>query len=103
MFRNIDKAIAYIESKRHKNTIESFRRILEELDINTKQKNMIHVAGTNGKGSTVNYLRSILNAHGYHVGTFTSPYMISIMIVFVLMISLLVMKIFLRLLINMKQ
>ena len=76
MFRNIDKAIAYIESKRHKNTIESFRRILEELGIDTKQKNMIHIAGTNGKGSTVNYLRSILNAHGYHVGTFTSPYMI---------------------------
>ena len=64
MFRNIDKAIAYIESKRHKNTIESFGRILEELGINTKQKNMIHIAGTNGKGSTVNYLRSILNAHG---------------------------------------
>ena len=76
MFRNIDKAIAYIESKRHKNTIESFRRILEELGIDTKQKNMIHIAGTNGKGSTVNYLRSILNAHGYHAGTFTSPYMI---------------------------
>lgn len=36
MFRNIDKAIAYIESKRHKNTIESFRRILEELGIDTK-------------------------------------------------------------------
>ena len=54
MFRNIDKAIAYIESKRHKNTIESFRRILEELGIDTKQKNMIHIAGTNGKGSTVN-------------------------------------------------
>ena len=52
MFRNIDKAIAYIESKRHKNTIESFGRILEELGINTKQKNMIHIAGTNGKGST---------------------------------------------------
>ena len=76
MFRNIDKAIAYIESKRHKNTIESFGRILEELGIDTKQKNMIHIAGTNGKGSTVNYLRSILNAHGYHVGSFTSPYMI---------------------------
>lgn len=76
MFRNVDKAIAYIESKRHKNTVESFRHILEELNIETKQKNMIHIAGTNGKGSTVNYLRSILNAHGYHVGTFTSPYMI---------------------------
>lgn len=76
MFKNIDKAIAYIESKRHKNTVESFRHTLEELNIETKQKNMIHIAGTNGKGSTVNYLRSILNAHGYHVGTFTSPYMI---------------------------
>ena len=76
MFRNIDKAIAYIESKRHKNTVESFGRILDELGIETKQKNMIHIAGTNGKGSTVNNLRSILNAHGFHVGTFTSPYMI---------------------------
>ena len=36
-----------------------------------------YCVGTNGKGSTVNYLRSILNAHGYKVGTFTSPYLIS--------------------------
>ena len=49
MFRNIDKAIAYIESKRHKNTIESFGRILEELGINTKQKNMIQMMYVNKK------------------------------------------------------
>ncbi|MFZ3588346.1 bifunctional folylpolyglutamate synthase/dihydrofolate synthase [Bacillus sp. DJP31] len=34
----------------------------------------IHVAGTNGKGSTVSYIRSILQEGGYEVGTFTSPY-----------------------------
>ncbi|WP_066311565.1 folylpolyglutamate synthase/dihydrofolate synthase family protein [Bacillus sp. FJAT-29814] len=34
----------------------------------------IHIGGTNGKGSTVTFLRSILQAGGYTVGTFTSPY-----------------------------
>lgn len=34
----------------------------------------IHVTGTNGKGSTVAMLTSILMAKGYNVGTFTSPY-----------------------------
>lgn len=33
----------------------------------------VHVAGTNGKGSTVTYLASILIEAGYQVGTFTSP------------------------------
>lgn len=34
----------------------------------------IHVTGTNGKGSTVAMLTSVLVAKGYNVGTFTSPY-----------------------------
>lgn len=34
----------------------------------------IHVGGTNGKGSTVAYLRNALVANNYSVGTFTSPY-----------------------------
>lgn len=34
----------------------------------------IHVGGTNGKGSTVAYLRTALVNNGYEVGTFTSPY-----------------------------
>ncbi len=76
MFDNINDAIAYIESKRSKRTIEQFKITLEKCNVQVKQKNMIHIAGTNGKGSTVNYLRSILNAHGYKVGTFTSPYLI---------------------------
>ncbi|HAH75380.1 MAG TPA: FolC protein, partial [Kandleria vitulina] len=75
MFDNIKDAVAYIESKRNKRTVDQFRDTLRSLEINMKQHNMIHVAGTNGKGSTINYLRAILNANGYRVGTFTSPYL----------------------------
>lgn len=39
----------------------------------TKMKT-VHIGGTNGKGSTVTFLRSILEAAGYSVGTFTSPF-----------------------------
>ena len=38
----------------------------------------IHVAGTNGKGSTVAMLSSILQAAGYHVGSFYSPHVLDI-------------------------
>lgn len=34
----------------------------------------VHIVGTNGKGSTTNYLQNILTKSGYQVGTFTSPY-----------------------------
>ena len=37
----------------------------------------IHVCGTNGKGSTVNYMKEVLKKQGYTVGTFTSPALIS--------------------------
>jgi dihydrofolate synthase/folylpolyglutamate synthase len=37
---------------------------------------VIHVAGTNGKGSTVAYLRAILEAAGLAVHTYTSPYLV---------------------------
>ncbi len=48
--------------------------MLEKL--NNPQDNIkgIHVGGTNGKGSTVAYLRSALVENNYDVGTFTSPY-----------------------------
>ncbi|MBB6448343.1 dihydrofolate synthase/folylpolyglutamate synthase [Geomicrobium halophilum] len=36
----------------------------------------IHIGGTNGKGSTIAYLRSILGESGLNVGTFTSPYVV---------------------------
>lgn len=37
----------------------------------------VHVAGTNGKGSTVVMIASMLEAAGYRVGRFTSPHLVS--------------------------
>ena len=37
----------------------------------------IHVVGTNGKGSTCNYLKDILVSQGYKVGMFTSPHLMT--------------------------
>lgn len=37
----------------------------------------IHIAGTNGKGSTVSFISQVLKKSGYCVGTYTSPYLIS--------------------------
>ncbi|WP_059103915.1 bifunctional folylpolyglutamate synthase/dihydrofolate synthase [Shouchella shacheensis] len=48
--------------------------MLERLDHPEREMKAIHIAGTNGKGSTVSYLRHLLEAGGYRVGTFTSPY-----------------------------
>lgn len=39
---------------------------------------VIHVAGTNGKGSTIAYLRAILEAAGLHVHVYTSPFLVRI-------------------------
>lgn len=51
--------------------------LLERTGNPEKKIRSIHIAGTNGKGSTVEYIRSIMNEAGYSVGTFTSPYLIS--------------------------
>ncbi|RIO47862.1 bifunctional folylpolyglutamate synthase/dihydrofolate synthase, partial [Staphylococcus hominis] len=48
--------------------------MLARLNNPERKVKAIHVGGTNGKGSTVAYLRSALVNNGYEVGTFTSPY-----------------------------
>lgn len=48
--------------------------MLEKLGQPQHRIQAIHVGGTNGKGSTVVYLREALLKNGYQVGTFTSPY-----------------------------
>lgn len=39
---------------------------------------VIHVAGTNGKGSTIAFLRQLFQTHGLRVGSFVSPHMVSV-------------------------
>lgn len=50
--------------------------LLAALQIDPDAVPTIHVAGTNGKGSTVAFLREMGMAEGLHIGTFTSPYII---------------------------
>ncbi|WP_156008949.1 bifunctional folylpolyglutamate synthase/dihydrofolate synthase [Streptococcus ruminantium] len=39
---------------------------------------VIHVAGTNGKGSTIAFMCQLFQAHGLHVGSFVSPHMVTV-------------------------
>jgi len=54
--------------------LENIRRLLEMLGNPHKELKYVHVAGTNGKGSTVTFISSILIESGYKVGIYTSPY-----------------------------
>ena len=80
MFTKLDDAINWIESiKRFGDKYDLSRMELacNMLGNPENELNVIHVAGTNGKGSTVSYLKHILLSEGYNVGTFTSPYIVS--------------------------
>lgn len=50
----------------------------KQLGIETSNLKIIHVTGTNGKGSTIAYLSAMLQAHDKNVATFTSPHLFSI-------------------------
>ena len=56
--------------------LERILSVYEKLDISSIAKKVITVAGTNGKGSTVSFLESILSKNNYNVGTFTSPHIL---------------------------
>src|SRR5690606_12742654 len=71
--------LAVLHPKRIDLTLERMWRILDRLDHPERRlPPVIHVAGTNGKGSTFAYLRAILEAAGLRVHVFTSPYLVRI-------------------------
>lgn len=70
-------AIAYINEPRWQASrlgLDRIRDLMERLGRPQDRLRFVHVAGTNGKGSTCAYLVSILRAAGYRTGLFTSPY-----------------------------
>lgn len=76
-----EEAVEYIEeiprfTKKH--TLEHTRRFLKKLGDPSIDRKIIHVAGTNGKGSVCAYLQAILMAEGKRTGFFTSPHLVSI-------------------------
>jgi dihydrofolate synthase / folylpolyglutamate synthase len=71
--------LSALHPKRIDLDLQRMERLLERLDHpERKLPPVIHVAGTNGKGSTIAYLRAILEAAGLRVHVFTSPYLVRI-------------------------
>ena len=58
--------------------LEAVQEALVKMDNPEKQLQVIHVAGTNGKGSTIAFMEAILKEHGLSTGVFSSPAIIDI-------------------------
>ncbi|MGG0236868.1 bifunctional folylpolyglutamate synthase/dihydrofolate synthase [Bacillus rhizoplanae] len=77
MIHTYEEAIDWIHSRLKfgiKPGLERMQWMLGELGNPERHIKCVHLAGTNGKGSTLTYMRYILQAAEYKVGTFTSPY-----------------------------
>ena len=73
----LDSALNYIHGLYRKGTkpsLERVRQLLSSLEDPQKQLKFVHIAGTNGKGSTAAMSAAILHKAGYRTGLFTSPY-----------------------------
>jgi dihydrofolate synthase/folylpolyglutamate synthase len=77
LFKNAKDAIEYIEScRRRKYNLSSVESLFAKYDNFHLKIKTVHVGGTNGKGSTTNFINNVLIESGYKVGLFTSPYLI---------------------------
>ena len=56
--------------------LERILSVYKKLNISSIANKIITVAGTNGKGSTVSFLESVISKKNYRVGTFTSPHIL---------------------------
>lgn len=78
----VEEAAGYLDQipkfSREKHTMEDLRRMIEVLGVNPEMYRIIHVAGTNGKGSVCAFLSSILRECGFHTAVFTSPHLVSV-------------------------
>lgn len=73
---NYEEAITYIQNYQSNGIslgLERMRQLCAHLDNPQKKLRFIHIAGTNGKGSTAAYISSILGVNGYLVGRYVSP------------------------------
>ena len=78
-FTDINSFIEFVESRKRfskKVSLENMEYFVSLFDHPENKFKSIHVTGTNGKGSTVSYLKNIYLKNGYNVATYTSPYVI---------------------------
>ena len=74
-----EKVIKTIENSRRFGNdygVRITKKVLEQLSNPQKDLKFVHIAGTNGKGSTASVVASILKESGLKVGLFTSPHLI---------------------------
>lgn len=73
---NYNEAVSYINDtvKYGSKNRDNFRQFMDFLGNPQENCEIIHIAGTNGKGSSVSYTSHILAKAGYKVGSFVSPY-----------------------------
>ncbi|MBM7541798.1 bifunctional folylpolyglutamate synthase/dihydrofolate synthase [Amphibacillus cookii] len=76
MFRSVQSFEEFLDNREQigiKPGLDRMHRLLGAVGHPEKKIKAIHVAGTNGKGSTTVYLADTLKLAGYRIGTFTSP------------------------------
>ncbi|HAT54162.1 MAG TPA: bifunctional folylpolyglutamate synthase/dihydrofolate synthase [Lactobacillus sp.] len=79
MIETYEEAVAYIHGRskfKKAPTLDRMKLFLDRLSHPEKNVQMIHIVGTNGKGSTLTFLRNLLQNDGLTVGSFTSPYLV---------------------------
>jgi len=77
---NYSEALAWLYSLQRfgiKLGLENIRRLIAELHADLSRARVIHVAGTNGKGSVCAMIDSICRAQNYRTGLFTSPHLVT--------------------------
>ena len=77
MFTKIEDLVQFIENSKRvtqKTDLSNMKHFLKTLGNPEQNLPIIHITGTNGKGSVVCYLDNIFRLHGMNVGCFTSPY-----------------------------
>ena len=78
MFNTIEEAIDFVQTRpRGEIKFDVFKEICQKLGNPQNGFKYIHVTGTNGKGSTITFLRDLLVSHGFKVGTLQSPHFIT--------------------------
>ena len=75
-YREICKAIFSLGMYKERYGVELMAELLELFGHPQLGLHIIHIAGTNGKGSTAFYTASVLHEAGHHVGLYTSPHLV---------------------------
>ena len=76
MIDNILNELFNLRTGKRRENIDDLKLIYDLLGKPCESVKVIHIAGTNGKGSTATFLENILLEAGYNVGKFTSPHIL---------------------------